>query len=98
MNFRHLKCIALKFYSMLDAERHAQFVKKMEKLEAPRLDTVLKMRNDLTVGYLYELPAYELRSNAQQKHKGCNSIKVTPNPDAFDDIFGVSNFEILKFL
>lgn len=69
--------------------RHAQFVKKLEKLEAPRLDTLLKMRNDLTIGYLYEIPAYELRSHAQQKHKGSNSIKVVPNPDAFDDMFGV---------
>lgn len=80
---------------MLDTERHAQFVKKMEKIEAPRLDTVLKMRNDLTIGYLYELPTYELRSSAQQKYKGCNSIKVMPNPDAFDDIFGVSKIDSL---
>lgn len=90
MNFRHLKCIALKFYSTLDENRHAQFVKKLEKLEAPRLDTMLKMRNDLTISYLYELPTYELRSHAQQKHKGSSSIKVVPNADAFDDMFGVS--------
>lgn len=90
LNFRHLKCVALKFYAALDPDRHVQFVKKLEKIEAPRLDTVLKMRNDLTIGYLYELPTYELRSHAQQKHKNSNAIKVTPNPDVFDEMFGVS--------
>ncbi|KAI6176511.1 hypothetical protein M3Y97_00806200 [Aphelenchoides bicaudatus] len=88
LNFRHLKCLALKFYACLDPERHAQFVQKLEKIEAPRLDVVLKMRNDLTIGYLYELPAYELRSHAPQRHKGSSTIKVAPGPDSLDHLFG----------
>lgn len=51
LNFRHLKCLALKFYACLDPERHAQFVQKLEKLEAPRLDVVLKMRKYVTCDF-----------------------------------------------
>ncbi|KAI6220588.1 hypothetical protein M3Y99_01604500 [Aphelenchoides fujianensis] len=84
---RHAKCVALNVCALSDPERHQKFVEKLEKLEAPRMDRLMQMRNDLTTGYLFELPQYEMTGRAKKSNEQDN-IKVAPSPALFDGLFG----------
>ncbi|KAI6187681.1 hypothetical protein M3Y98_00270700 [Aphelenchoides besseyi] len=86
--FRHLLTASIKLYSFLDPIVHDEFVEKLKKLEAPRLDKLMRMRGDFTIGYLFGLPQYETTSEIPKKNHGQDNVRIAPGPEVFDEMFG----------
>lgn len=85
--FRRMKCCALKVFALTDPERHMKFVERLSKLQASRSDTLLRLRDDLTTGYLFEAPEYDPVIEKKRPFNQHQGIKVLPDADKLDFLF-----------
>ena len=90
LQFRRLNCATLKLYAQLDTAGHAALVARLGKLEAPRLDHLIKRRAELTIGYLYDIPSNIMPKRRGKKRAGQENIELATRPDFFDHLLGVS--------